>query len=386
MKISFDVQPLLDSGKTGVAYSEAGLVGALTSDYPDDTFVFEFFSSKSKKENERLIRSYMKENCITSTCDWFPAKLFRMLWPFIPIPYSLFFNNKSDITHFFNFTIPPFVQGKKVVTIHDMAFMAYPETVRTRTKYILKLTIKKTIKRADKIIAVSEFSKQELMKYFSVPAEKVEVVYNAVDADLYNSSISAAAVDEVKGKYGIKGDYFLYLGTLEPRKNLERLITAYSKFIEGKKEYPKLVLAGKKGWFYESIFDKVRELKLGDDIIFTDYIPQEDAPLLMNGALAFCFPSLYEGFGMPPLEAMACGTPVLTSDCSSLPEVVGDCAVLIDPLSEESIASGMEKLYSDRALRESLSLKGVSRAADFTWGKFAEKLYDIYRGLFDEKN
>lgn len=384
MKISFDVQPLLVSGKTGVSYSEAGLVNALVKNNPSDTFVLEYFFFNNKEGSRKTIEEYAGENSYLSSA-FFPPKLFRMCWPFIPIPYSLFFNNKSDVTHFFNFAIPPFVQGKRVVTIHDMAFMAYPETVRKRTRYMLRLTTKKTLKRADKIITVSEFSKQELMKYFSVSADKIDVIYNAVDTSVYRNDLSDESVEKAKAKYNIKKDYFLYLGTLEPRKNLERLIKAYYDFKKNHSDYPSLVLAGKKGWYYDGIFEIVKELKLQEDVIFTDYVSFEDAPLLMKGAMAFCFPSLYEGFGMPPLEAMACGTPVLVSDCSSLPEVVGDCAVKVDPLSVEDISQGLEKLYSDSELRQELREKGLKRASEFTWERSAEKLYGIYKDLVNEK-
>lgn len=386
MKVSFDAQPLFDNGKTGVAYCEAGLVTAMTENYPNDEFVFEYFNAREREKKKQIIDEYLKNNCRKSSCDWFPPKIYRMMWPFIPVPYRLFFHNKPDVTHFFNFTIPPFVQGKKVVTIHDMVVMAFPETVRFKTKAVLKLTLKKTIKRADKIIAVSNFSKNEIIKYFSVPENKIEVVYNAVDRKIYNCDISSSDIDKAKAKYKIENDYFLYLGTLEPRKNIDKLIKGYAKFIRTHIDYPKLVVAGKKGWLYNSIFDTVKEQNVVNDVIFTDYLPAEEAPLLMRGAIAFCFPSLYEGFGMPPLEAMACGTPVLTSNCSSLPEVVGECAVTVNPLSIDEICSGLELLFSDEKLRKRLSEKGLKRASEFNWKSESDKLYNIYQELLNEKN
>lgn len=180
----------------------------------------------------------------------------------------------------------------------------------------------------------------------------------------------------------IEGEYFLYLGTIEPRKNLERLIEAYHIFTQKVKDAPKLVLAGGKGWLYDSIFAKVTELKLDKQVIFTKYVPSEDMNPLMCGALAFVFPSVYEGFGMPPLEAMACGVPVLSSDAASLPEVTGDCAVICDAYSAESISDGLFRLYSDENLRKELSVKGLERAKGFTWERSAEILYNVYRELF----
>ena len=180
---------------------------------------------------------------------------------------------------------------------------------------------------------------------------------------------------------GIEGDYFLYVGTIEPRKNLERLIAAYHIFSQKVKDAPKLVLAGGKGWLYDGIFARVQELGLSEQVIFTKYVPAADMNPLMCGALAFVFPSIYEGFGMPPLEAMASGVPVLSSDAASLPEVTGDCAVICDAYSEESIADGLEKLYSSGELRADLSRRGRERAKLFTWERSAELLYDIYKEL-----
>ena len=175
--------------------------------------------------------------------------------------------------------------------------------------------------------------------------------------------------------------YLLYLGTLEPRKNIERLIESYYLVCNELSELPKLVLAGGKGWMYDSIFDKIKELKLEDKVIFTDYISDDDVPVLMNASKAFLFPSLYEGFGMPVLEAMACGVPVLTSNLSSLPEVVGDVAVLVDPFSKDSIRDGIIKLLTDNNLRESLKKKGLERSKQFSWSKVTRDLYMIYESL-----
>ena len=179
--------------------------------------------------------------------------------------------------------------------------------------------------------------------------------------------------------------YFLYLGTIEPRKNLERLITAYAAFAKkaGEKA-PKLVLAGGKGWLDHGIYSRVEKLGLTDRVIFTKYVPSEDMNPLMCGALAFVFPSLYEGFGMPPLEAMACGVPVLASGEASLPEVTGDCAVICDAYDPKSIAGGLYRLWSDEALRRELSRKGIERAKGFTWKRSAEMLMEVYRELKNE--
>ncbi|MBO5382759.1 MAG: glycosyltransferase family 4 protein, partial [Ruminococcus sp.] len=220
-------------------------------------------------------------------------------------------------------------------------------------------------------------------KYFPKHENKIRVVPCGVDLEKFKPFNDKVRIEEVKKSLEIEGEYFLYLGTIEPRKNLERLIEAYYIFSQRTGgECPKLVLAGGKGWLYDSIFAKVTELKLSDKIIFTKYVPSEDMNALMCGALAFVFPSVYEGFGMPPLEAMACGVPVLVSGEASLPEVTGDCAVIVDAYSPENIAEGMNKLYSDSNLREELSKRGLERAQSFSWDNSAEILYNVYRELF----
>lgn len=182
----------------------------------------------------------------------------------------------------------------------------------------------------------------------------------------------------VKEKYGIRGDYYLYLGTLEPRKNIERIIEAYSLLKQRKTVIPKLVIAGKKGWMYDAIFNTVVENNLEADVIFTGYVEVADAPILMSAAVAFVFPSLYEGFGMPPLEAMACGTPVITSNCASLPEVVGEAGILVNPFSVDEISKAMIDIYDKKELRKELIEKGIVRAHLFTWDVISEELYEIY--------
>ena len=299
----------------------------------------------------------------------------------IPVPYSLFFGKKSELTHFFNYIIPPFVHGKKVVTIHDMVVKAYPETVRFRTKHLLNTGMKKSMKRADVIITDSEFSKSEIEKYFPQYSHKVQVVYCGVNSDKFYPVEDKSVVEKVKRSLDIEGEYFLYLGTIEPRKNLERLIEAYSLLLKKDENVPRLVMAGGKGWLNSNIYQKVVELKLEKYVQFTKYIPDEDLCPLINGATAFVFPSIYEGFGMPPLEAMACGVPVVCSKEASLPEVVGDCAVMTDAYDPQSIADGMYRIYSDKALAEELRVRGLQRAKEFTWHRFSEKLHGIYEAV-----
>lgn len=268
------------------------------------------------------------------------------------------------------------------MTVHDMVYKAFPETVRGRTKFMLNTGLKKSMKRADLIVTDSEFSKKEILRYFPQHEKKLRVVPCGVDLERFKPFTDRERIEQVKRSLGIEGDYFLYLGTIEPRKNLERLINAYSIFVKrAHGDAPRLVLAGGKGWLYDSIFARVTELGLEKQVIFTKYVPAADMAPLMCGALAFVFPSVYEGFGMPPLEAMACGVPVLASGEASLPEVTGDCALICNAYSEESIADGLQMLCNDGELCRRLSQQGLERAKTFTWERSAEILYDVYKEL-----
>lgn len=380
MNIAFDAVPLVSDRMTGIGWCEAGQTAALAKLHPEHNYTYNFFSRTD--DHIKLERLKPFTESIDPNLAHFSGYIYRMISNFLPIPYSRFFGN-ADITHFFNYIAYPGVKGKTVITVHDMVYKAFPETVRARTKYMLDTGLKRSMKRADLIVTDSEFSKREILKYFPQHENKLRVVPCGVDLLKFRPCDKQERIPEVKSMLGIEGEYFLYLGTIEPRKNLERLIGAYSIFIQKvKKDSPKLVLAGGKGWLYDSIFQKVTELGLSDKVIFTKYVPSEDMNPLMCGSLAFVFPSVYEGFGMPPLEAMACGVPVLASGEASLPEVTGGCAVIADAYSEESIADGLFKLYSDEELRKNLSKKGLERAKTFTWDKSAEMLYNVYKELF----
>lgn len=382
MNISFDAVPLISDKITGVGWCEVGQTTAMARLHPENSYTYSFFSRKDDHIKLERIAPFAGDDIDTQIAH-FSGYIYRAASAFLPWPYKSFFGKKADLTHFFNFIVPPGVHGKTVVTVHDMTYKAFPETVRGRTRTMLNMGLKKSMKRADIIVTVSEFSKSEILKWFPEHEKKLRVVPCGVDLDRFKPCTEPERIPQVKQSLGIEGDYFLYVGTIEPRKNLERLIIAYDIFSKRKGvDVPKLVLAGGKGWLYDGIYGKVQELGLDKQVIFTKYIPSEDMNPLMCGALAFVFPSIYEGFGIPPLEAMACGVPVLASNAASLPEVTGDCAVTCDAFSEESIAEGLARLCDDGELRKDLSERGRKRAELFTWDSSAEKLYNVYKELF----
>lgn len=379
MKISFDAAPIISGKMTGIGWCEVGQTTAMARLHPEDNFYYSFFSRKDDHIKISKLAPF-SEN-IGAHIGHFSGLAYRTASLVMPIPYKHFFGKDMDITHFFNYIAPPGVHGKTVITVHDMVCKSFPETVRGRTKKMLDAGLAPSMKRADIIVTDSEFSKREIIKYFPQYEAKIRVVPCGVDLERFKPCEDENRITQVKEKLNIEGDYFLYLGTIEPRKNLERLITAYHMFSKDMENPPKLVLAGGKGWLYDAIFQRVTDLNLSDKVLFTQYIDSEDINPLMCGSLAFVFPSVYEGFGMPPLEAMACGVPVLTADIASLPEVTGDCAVYCDPYSEETIAEGLRTLYSNPELRADLSRRGLERAKTFTWDSSAEQLYEVYKEL-----
>lgn len=384
MKIVFDGQPLLEKNKTGISYYETGIIKAMLKNFPHNEYGVDIFTFKNRQEKKNMIAEQFSDLDIHE-CSWFSGTLYRMLSLYLPVPYSLFFRKKRTITHFCNYVVPFGVRGKKIVTIHDLAFRKYPETIQKRTMLMLKRNLRKALKRADAIVTDSEFTRNEVLRYYDVPAERLHVVPCGVDMDQYHTGYSRRQIEVSKKKYNIEGEYFLYLGTLEPRKNLCGLLRAYKKFydmVKGMgKTVPKLVLAGGKGWMYDEIFHTAGEILLKDHVIFTGYVDEEDKAALMCGALVFCFPSYYEGFGMPPLEAMACGTPVLTSNISALAEVTENAAVQVAPDDVEGMAAAMKELCDNNELRCRIRKCGLEQAAKYSWESAVEALNNVYEKL-----
>lgn len=381
MKIAFDGQLFLKGNKTGIAWCAHNLILELAK-YPENECVIQCFSKGYTEQQVReRLQEYVDVGCKIEYCKWCKYEIYKLIWNFIPVPYGVFFSGEPQITQFFNFVVPPGVKGKGVTIVHDMAYKACPETVKRKTRDWLRLSMKHTCRYAEHIITVSTFSKNEIVRYLHVEPQKITIIPNAVNHDEYNVNYTKKQIENIRKKYSITKEYFLYLGTIEPRKNLGRLIMAYAKLYKIKKDVPQLVLAGGKGWYYDRIFELVNQYKLKNHVLFTGYVAQEDSPILMAGAITFVFPSLYEGFGMPPLEAMACGTPVITSKTTSLPEVVGNAGILVDPESTDEICDAMKKMLDEPDYRRELSLKGEKRAEQFTWEKSAKMLMEVYRKL-----
>jgi glycosyltransferase involved in cell wall biosynthesis len=274
-----------------------------------------------------------------------------------------------------------------VSTVHDVSPLLFPEwhTSENRGRFKRKAQLIKEHARA--VIAVSQHTKRDLVDLLDVPEERIHVVYNAADTR-YQPLNDRAEVDRVVEKYGLPGqDYILYVGTLEPRKNLVRLIEAYGAALARRgNAFPPLVLVGGKGWFYEDIFRSVKRLGLEKRVVFTGFVDDDDMLAVFNGASIFVYPSLYEGFGMPVLEAMACGVPVIASNASSLPEVVGEAGILVDPIDTDALAAALVALVQDADRRDVLRSAGLAKATNFSWDRAAQETLAVYESVGSDRH
>lgn len=379
MRIALELQSCLKN-KSGIGIYTYELSKRLQK-YNDLEFEGHIFNFLNRNDISKDIEGINIEKRV---CSLFPYGVYRRIWHYSMIKYNSLFKSKCGIYHFFNFIVPPRIEGKVITTIHDMTYEMYPETMDKKNLKRIKDDIEYSVNRADKIITVSESSKYDIIKYLNVPENEIEVVYNGVEYNRFARDYNEEEKVKVKQKYSLPDNYILYMGTLEPRKNIESIVEAFKLFKEQsylKEKDFKLVIAGKKGWMFESIFELVNKLNLQENVIFTDYVDEKDKPLIYNMAQLFVFPSIYEGFGIPVLEAMASSVPVITSNVSSLPEVAGDAAILVDPKDTLSIAKNINDILSDENLKDELINKGHIQAQIFTWEASAEKLYEIYKSM-----
>jgi glycosyltransferase involved in cell wall biosynthesis len=308
----------------------------------------------------------------------------KRLWPGTPfwrIPFGFpleFRREKLDVFHA-QYMIPPFCNCKTVTTIPDIAYEHYPQFFSKFDVLRAKVLIRRSAELADHIITVSDYSKNDISRTYHIDPDRITVTHEGAGPDFFPRDKDECR-ERIARKYGIKTSFILYVGRLQERKNLRRLLSAYARLRkQGAGE--KLVLVGKKDWESGNVQEHLKSLDLKDSVIFTGYVPSADLPVFYNAAEAFVYPSIFEGFGLPVIEAMACGLPVLTSYGSSLEEVAGDAALLVDPMSEESIAEGLDKLLGDSSLRLSLGRAGLLRSATFSFEKTAEQTIGVYEML-----
>ena len=305
--------------------------------------------------------------------------------PLVRIPLTLgaeLRRHPVDVLHV-QFTAPPLAPCPVVVSIHDLSFEHLPETFKRRSRMQLRLTVRRSARKAARILTLSESVREDIIATYDIPPERVTTIPLAAPSH-FGPVTDQRELQRVRDAYGIggiDGDYILSVGSIQPRKNLTRLVRAYLRLRAERPgvKLPKLVLVGKKGWLYEETVRMIAESGVGNQILVTGYVSETDLPALYSGATCFVYPSYFEGFGLPPLEAMKCGVPVIVGNRTSLPEVVGDAGLLVDPFDEAEIATALARLIDNPDLRDDLRVKGLKRASSFSWHDTARQTLEVYQ-------
>lgn len=312
---------------------------------------------------------------------WWKYKVFgpKHFWTQIALPISLVASRqKLDVFFTPGHYRPRWSPVPTVVSIMDLGYLRFPEQFKKRDLVQLKNWTSRSIKKASQILTISQATKEDIIHFYKIPESKITVTYPGYDKKKFHARVKINK--EILKNYTVTEDYILYIGTLKPNKNIEGIIEAYATLAnnsEFKRMYAdriKLVVAGKKGWLYKAIFEKVRELGLGKRVVFTDYVDEEDKPTLLAGARVLVNPSFWEGFGINLVEAMAVGTPVVASNIASLPEVVGSAGVLVNPNDPKDIAEGLRKALT---YREVYTKRGIDRAKEFSWQETAKQTLEV---------
>lgn len=377
MRIGIDCRTILNPGKgeqAGVGHYTYYLIKHLLQLDKKNEYIL-FFDYRVTKTAE-----FKQKNVLVK---YFPFSEYKK---FLPFSYShmlisaFLARAKLDIYHSPANVIPYTYSGPSVITVHDLAIYKHPEWFPGGQKFSTRFLLPKSLHKAKKIIAVSEATKRDIMRLFKISSAKIQVIYEGVFREK-----SKVSFDTLKRKYGLADNYILFLGTIEPRKNLVGLISVYAELIKQKRfSSYQLVLAGAKGWKEGEVFKTIRRLKLEDKVRYLGYVAHQDKIGLLANATVFIFPSYYEGFGLPILEAMEMGTPVITSNTSSIPEVAEGAALLINPNQEKEIIKALVKLLGSASWRKKLSQSGIKKAKQFSWAKCARETLDIYRQVYQE--
>lgn len=309
-------------------------------------------------------------------------RLLRELWEFIYLPWKLR-TKRIDVYHGPNNVIPFWANCAMVVTIHDLNAFLFSDTNSKLSLWRWKPLIWLSAKKATLIITDSNSTKNDVISILNVSAERVRVVYLALDEKVLTYKRQEDIVRKTREKYRLRDRFVLFVGALNPRKNLVRLLEAFDILSRQIAHDHQLVIAGKKGWLYDDIFRAVKRLNLEDKVVFTGYVEDRDLPALYSAASLTVYPSMYEGFGFPILESMACGTPVVAANVSSIPEVADEAAILVNPTDVAELARAMHLALTDANLRQSLIRKGLERVRNFSWQETAHKTLEVYQEAYE---
>jgi glycosyltransferase involved in cell wall biosynthesis len=374
MHIAIDGVWLGDRQGTGLATYTTNLIKYLAE--VDSRNRYTIYSMRLEAGKISIERDNFKIKEIPDLLKFLPFWYSWTFWYYtgFPIQISL---DKPDLFLSPYPALPLYRPYTQVIIVHDLTAMILKGAHRPDFRFRFGQEVLHAARCADKIITVSQSTKKDLINLLGAKPERITVVYQGYDDDNFKPSSDPHKVQTALQRHNISGNYILYVGTLELKKNPIRLIEAFASLKRDGKIVHKLVIAGKRAWGDEAVFHAVRRNGLEGEVIFTGYVPKEELPLLMSGADVFIFPSLHEGFGIPPLEAMACGTPVITSNVSSLPEVVADAGVLVDPYNTDEMAEAIYRVVSNRDLREQMQRKGLERVKLFSWERAARETLQI---------
>lgn len=369
MRVVVDIQAAL-AQRAGVGRYTKSLVEALTPlAGGDELFLFCF-------DFMRRGAAFQLPGARVKAVRWIPGRIVQQAWKRGGGPAFDVFSGSADVFHFPNFVCPPLRKGRAVVTIHDVVFKRLPYTVEPRNLDYLNARVPDTLRRADAIIAVSQCTARDLAEFLNVSPEKITVIYEGIDDHLKRPD--SAAIAAMREKLGLERPYLLMVGTVEPRKNIPFLVDVFEALGDFDGD---LVLAGMKGWRADPIINWMRNSTRSHQVRWLEYVPEEHLAALYAGSELFVFPSLYEGFGFPPLEAMLCGTPVVASKAGALEEILGDACVFVEEFDVQAWADTIHRLLGDSAQRSALVQKGFERAARYTWSRCAAETWQLYRRL-----
>ena len=366
MRIGIDAR-LASYRKAGISRYTLQLIEALQQLPTEDEFII----LQGRRNPEPILsRPNFVSRTLLTPCHH-PYEQF-----FLPLELGRF---KLDVLHSPDFIAPFHLRSRSVITIHDLVFMLYPKFLdKDAARYYGQ--IDQAVLHADGIIAVSNSTKQDIIRLLGVAENKITVIYEAA-SPAFRPLRTEEVHNHIRERFGLEPGFILFVSTIEPRKNLPTLLRAYRELLDRYHVNVPLVIAGEKGWLFEEVFNLVSSLHLEQDAHFLGRVSTQELFWLYNSARMLVQPSIYEGFGLTPLEAMACGTPVIVSNVSALPEVVGDAGLLIDPHVPEEITVAINRLLSDDALWSSLSEKGIKRAACFSWEKAARETLALYHSI-----
>lgn len=377
--VGFDASCLVDQPLTGVGYYTLHQLRALLQ--LEDAPRLRLFASSAQpappvlRELGASAAGFRMLRC--------PTRLKLALWTRAGWPPIERFTGPVDIAHGGFHLVPAVRRARRVVTVFDLSGLRWPETHSAANLAAQARLLRHAVRHADALVAISQSCKADLVELLGADPARVHVVYGGVFLEEFGGPLPERLLAEARARLGIPGDYLIHLGTLEPRKNLPRLLEAYARVCARMPDCPMLVLAGRKGWMFDAVFETIERLRLNGRVVHTGYLSRAEAVALLRGAAGCVYPSLYEGFGLPVLEAMAARTPVLTSNVSSMPEVIGDCGITVSPESTDEIEAGLESLAGDRDAALARVDRACHRAARFTWENSARSLAGVYDRLLE---